>query len=179
MSHAAQSQVQASSGIAYLHSQEVVHGDLSGSNVLIHSDGRACLSDFGLSTIHREISDTSQTLSLFPFPGNIRWAAPELFLEQGENRPISCLSSEQTDIYSFGSIMFQILSGKIPFHDIRRIAQIVILISRGQRPPREVGWDGQAIPDVLWNFIEQCWGSPSERPTSKEVVGFIVPQLAV
>ncbi|KIJ18518.1 hypothetical protein PAXINDRAFT_70670, partial [Paxillus involutus ATCC 200175] len=153
-----------------LHSQKVVHGDLSGSNVLISGDGRACLSDFGLSTTSQEVSDASQTPS---FPVNIRWVAPELLLEQEEGTPTSCFPSQETDIYSFGSIMFQVLTGKFPFHDIRRVAQIVLLVSRGQRPQRELGWDGEVIPDVLWDFMERCWQSPSERPSSGEVVQFI------
>ncbi|KIJ05048.1 hypothetical protein PAXINDRAFT_50441, partial [Paxillus involutus ATCC 200175] len=122
-----------SAGICYLHSQKVVHGDLSGSNVLISGDGRACLSDFGLSTTSQEVSDASQTPS---FPVNIRWVAPELLLEQEEGTPTSCFPSQETDIYSFGSIMFQVLTGKLPFHGIRRVAQIVLLVSRGQRPQR-------------------------------------------
>ncbi|KIK94556.1 hypothetical protein PAXRUDRAFT_827874 [Paxillus rubicundulus Ve08.2h10] len=167
-----------SSCIFYLHSQNVVHGDLSGSNVLISGDGRACLSDFGLSTTCQEVSSASQTPS---FPVNIRWAAPELFLEKEEGTPTSRFPSQETDIYSFGSIMFQVLTGKLPFHGIRRIAQIILLVSCGQRPSRELGCDGETIPDVLWDFTERCWQSPSERPSSEEVVRFIesVSQLVV
>ncbi|KAF9241806.1 kinase-like domain-containing protein, partial [Melanogaster broomeanus] len=165
-------------GIRYLHSQKVIHGDLSGSNVLVYADGTACLSDFGLSTIYQEFSDTSEMPSLFSFPGNIRWAAPELFMEHGGVGPIPRLPSQQADIYSFGSIMLLTLTGKHPFHGIRRIAHIVILISRGQRPSRELGWDGKDIPDALWNFIQQCWGTPSDRPSSEDVGRFFDYQRA-
>ncbi|KAG2121705.1 WD40-repeat-containing domain protein [Suillus cothurnatus] len=46
-------------GLQYLHSKSVIHGDLTGSNVLIYRNGRACLADFGLSTIMVEFVGTS------------------------------------------------------------------------------------------------------------------------
>ncbi|KAF9241777.1 kinase-like domain-containing protein, partial [Melanogaster broomeanus] len=64
-------------GLHYLHSQEVIHGDLTGTNVLIDASGKACLSDFGLATIHHEFLGTSFFTS--SSQGNVRWAAPELF----------------------------------------------------------------------------------------------------
>ncbi|KAH0828068.1 kinase-like domain-containing protein [Lanmaoa asiatica] len=161
-------------GLKYyvVHSRNIVHGDLSGSNILITNSGRACLSDFGLSTLFEQVSDT--VASGICFPGNIRWAAPELC---GEDRPSSQLSSQQADIYSFGCIMLQTLSGKLPFHGIQRVAQIVIMISCGSKPPRELGWDGRDIPEVLWDFVEACWAIPSKRPSSKDIVSFIRSQL--
>ncbi|KAN0091371.1 Protein kinase-like domain containing protein [Tylopilus felleus] len=163
-------------GLQYLHSRNVVHGDLSGSNVLITKSGRACLSDFGLSTLVEQFLDT--TVSGISFPGNIRWAAPELLEECREGRPTTQLSSRRADIYSFGSITLQILSGKLPFHGVQRVVQIVIMISRGTKPSREPAWDGRAIPDVLWNFVESCWATPCTRPTSEEIVDFIARQLS-
>ncbi|KAG1747993.1 kinase-like domain-containing protein [Suillus paluster] len=64
-------------GLQYLHSKSIVHGDLTGSNVLIYGNGRACLADFGLSTIILEFIGTSYFTS--SIKGNIRWAAAELF----------------------------------------------------------------------------------------------------
>ena len=68
--------------------------------------GRAWLSDFGLSTVVEQVSDT--TVSGISFPGNLRWAAPELLEGCKEGGPASQLSSLQADIYSFGSIMLQV-----------------------------------------------------------------------
>ncbi|KAI9571670.1 kinase-like protein, partial [Boletus coccyginus] len=159
-------------GLQYLHSRHIVHGDLSGSNILITQTGRAWLSDFGLSTLVERVSD--KTVSGVSFPGNIRWAAPELFEECREGGPASQLSSPQADIYSFGSITLQTLSGKPPFHGIQRVAQIVIMISRGCQPPREPGWDGRDIPEELWKFVQACWEkSPCKRPSSEKIVSFI------
>ncbi|KAG9316825.1 kinase-like domain-containing protein [Chiua virens] len=162
-------------GLQYLHSRNVVHGDLSGSNVLITSSGRACLSDFGLSTLV-DVSDA--VVTGVAYPGNIRWAAPELVEICAEGLPASQLQSRQADVYSFGSIMMQTLTGKLPFHGIRRVAEIVIMISRKQQPSREKRWDGRDIPEVLWNFVKTCWEIPDKRPSTDQIVGFITEQLS-
>ncbi|KAF8552207.1 kinase-like protein, partial [Imleria badia] len=148
-------------GLEYLHSRNIVHGDLSSLNVLITKRERACLSDFGLSTLIKQVSDT--TSSNLSFPGNICWAAPELLDGCKEGTPASQLPSPQADIYSFGSTMLQILSSKPPFHEIQRVAQIMIMISHGNQPPQVPGWDGEAIPDMLWEFIEACSASPPSK----------------
>ncbi|KAF8134425.1 kinase-like domain-containing protein [Boletus edulis] len=162
-------------GLQYLHARNIVHGDLSSSNILITKNGKACLSDFGLSTL-LEVSETA-----ISYPGNIRWAAPELldgYIASTEGTLASQLSSTQADIYSFGSIMLQILSGKLPFHGVHRDAEIVIMIARGYKPPREPLWDGGVIPDLLWVFVEACWESPAKRPLSEDIVHFIGCQLS-
>lgn len=119
------------SGLHYLHSNQVVHGDLSGSNVLVMENGTACLSDFGLSGVVSEFfgsSTFSSTISC-----NIRWGAPELFVlpenqDGSTNRP-----SKEADIYSFGSIMLQVLSGKVPYYYIRQQMQIIMMVVDGKK----------------------------------------------
>ncbi|KIJ06620.1 hypothetical protein PAXINDRAFT_91732, partial [Paxillus involutus ATCC 200175] len=163
------------SGLYYLHSQMVIHGDLTGTNVLIDGMGKACLADFGLATIHQEFLGTSFFTS--SSCGNVRWAAPELFqvLEGEGSHSIIC--SEETDVYSYGSIMLQVLSGQVPFSD-SNIRQVNAKVALGHRPPRETGWNGQPIPDVYWHLIEGCWDKvPRKRPSSFEVLEFMCSQL--
>jgi serine/threonine protein kinase len=78
------------------------------SNVLVHGNGRACLADFGLSTIAVEFIGTSYLTSTIK--GNIRWAAAELFEvseDDEEDEAVVSLTTE-CDIYSFGSIALQV-----------------------------------------------------------------------
>jgi serine/threonine protein kinase len=80
------------------------------SNVLVHSNGRACLADFGLSTILLEFEGPSYLTS--SIGGNVRWAAAELFEvpdNSKESKAAVSLSTE-CDIYSFGSITLQVSS---------------------------------------------------------------------
>ncbi|KAJ7159610.1 kinase-like domain-containing protein, partial [Mycena filopes] len=59
------------------HSEEVIHGDLHPGNILITDDGRAQLTDFGLSMILPEFEGTSY-ITNSSIRGAVRWAAPEI-----------------------------------------------------------------------------------------------------
>ncbi|KAG1763361.1 kinase-like domain-containing protein [Suillus occidentalis] len=108
-----------SAGLQYLavHSCSVVHGDLTGSNVLISSDGRAHLSDFGLSVIAVEFVGMSYFTSALN--GTVRWIAPEL-LAIPEEEGATAIPTPNSDIYSFGCILFQVLTGKPPYYEFKR-----------------------------------------------------------
>ncbi|KAF8550663.1 kinase-like protein, partial [Imleria badia] len=145
------------SGLQYLHSQSVVHGDLSGSNVLIGANGRACIADFGLSTILDEIGGSTFATSSTGKPrGTLRWAAPELLglVDHGDAKTQHTRPTMQSDIYSFGSIILQILSGKIPYHYYPLDIRIVAAIFNEETPMRP---DNPRVTDRRWGFIQRCW----------------------
>jgi len=89
----------------------------------------------------------------------------------------SVICSEETDVYSYGSIILQVLSGHVPFSD-SNVWQVNAKVALGHRPPRGIGWDSQPIPDVYWRFIERCWDRvPRKRPSSFDVLEFTRSQL--
>ncbi|OAX39444.1 kinase-like protein [Rhizopogon vinicolor AM-OR11-026] len=141
-------------GLQYLHSKKMAHGDLTGNNVLVDSRGRARIADYGLSTTCSDLNGTSYIRS------NVRWAAPELF-EVPENDDTCSSPKLESDIYSFGCIAYQILSGQRPYCDIRSDHQVVVAILRGVKPKRP---EIPAIEDCHWDFIRQCWLGMSQRP---------------
>ncbi|KAG2092788.1 kinase-like protein [Suillus discolor] len=145
-------------GLQYLHSNEMAHADLTGSNVLINSDGRALL-DYGLLTTCSDLNGTSYIRS------NVRWAAPELF-EVSHAKDASSSPKLESDIYSFGCITYQVLSGKRPYYNICSDNKVVVAILKGVKPKRP---DIPAIADRHWNFIEQCWVESSQRPPIADV----------
>lgn len=146
-------------GLQYLHSNEVAHADLTGSNVLIDSGGRARVADYGLLTTCSDLNGTSYIRS------NVRWAAPELF-EVPDTEDSLCSPMLASDIYSFGCIAYQVLSGKQPYCDIRSDHQVVVAILRGVKPRRP---EIPAIEDCHWDFIEQCWLEVPQRPLIADV----------
>ncbi|KIJ67424.1 hypothetical protein HYDPIDRAFT_108191, partial [Hydnomerulius pinastri MD-312] len=150
-------------GLDYLHSESVIHGDLSGANILINRYGNAVLSDFGLSTILLEFFGNAFFTSTVR--GSIRWTAPELIcFHDGPITP-----SRESDMYSFGSIMFQVLSGEVPYSNLKNDAQVIFAISQGIIPLRP-----QWIHNRQWGFIQQCWSkSLGDRPTSREASPFV------
>ncbi|KAF9219836.1 kinase-like protein [Gyrodon lividus] len=169
-------------GLQYLHSRSVVHGDLSGSNVLIRDDGRACIADFGLSTLLTELGGSTFATSR-QTGGTLRWAAPELLhldvqVSTDEEDPPRAPPTPGSDVYSFGGIMLQVLTGKIPYHYYPRDERVLLAISEGETPQRP---RLELITDRRWVFIQRCWtsiNSGQSRPSDEEMVEFTRNALA-
>ena len=89
------------SALAQAHSSGVVHRDLKPENVLLSDDGRIKVTDFGLA---RELSSSTDTGSLV---GTVAYLAPEVIRRGKAETP--------SDIYSFGIMLFEMLTGQQPF----------------------------------------------------------------
>jgi serine/threonine protein kinase len=75
-------------------------------NILVDDDGHACLCDFGLGNIYESVGPAFVTSV---FAGSMRWMAPELVLSNNDPDIAQRLPrSTQTDVYSFGSVVFQV-----------------------------------------------------------------------
>ncbi|KAF8835361.1 kinase-like protein [Paxillus ammoniavirescens] len=156
-----------------VHSKEVMHGQLNGSNVLMDSRGNAYLADFGFLPVVLEFRAAPYVSTAI---GNsVRWAAPELFElpETNDGPPLQL--SMPSDIYSFGSIMLQVLSGDIPYHTITRDDQVLYAIARNIKPDRP---ETSMVTDEHWEFIQRCWSSRREnkRPSATDVSAFLAIQ---
>ncbi|THU85549.1 hypothetical protein K435DRAFT_386447 [Dendrothele bispora CBS 962.96] len=90
-------------GLAYLHSQNIVHGDLRGANILINDDWQACLTDFGLTVFN----DATAVTFTSRREGSVRWMAPELHVPETFGLDRFRLTSE-TDIYAFGCVCLEV-----------------------------------------------------------------------
>ncbi|OJA17564.1 hypothetical protein AZE42_09093 [Rhizopogon vesiculosus] len=122
------------------------------SNVLVHGNGRACLADFGLSTIVLEF------MELFE--------APE---DEEEDEAAVSLSTE-CDIYSFGSIALQVLTCKVPYYNVKRDNVVLGQLVRGKKP--EPPKESQIAPSH-WDLIERCWLPRASRPSVQDIVAFV------
>jgi serine/threonine-protein kinase len=89
-------------GIGYAHSQGVVHRDIKPSNIMINSDGRIKISDFGIARL-----DSSDLTQVGEVLGTPHYMAPEQFLGSGIDKP--------ADLYSIGVIAYELLAGRRPF----------------------------------------------------------------
>jgi len=164
---------QISEGLCYLHSKEVMHGQLNGSNVLMDMNGNAYLADFGLLSIVLEFRSVPYVSTAIG--SSVRWAAPELFEVPDKDDGTTLQLSMPSDIYSFGSVMLQVLSGNTPYHEIKRDDQVLYAIARGMKPPRP---PTSHMTDKCWEFIQQCWTSLQEnkRPSAIDVSAFLATQ---
>ncbi|KAG2358305.1 kinase-like domain-containing protein, partial [Suillus spraguei] len=169
------------SGLYYLHSFPIVHGDVTSSNVLVDiKDGKykACLTDFGLSNVLSGYSENCRIEGSTLRPGAIRWAAPELL--RSHEPPSNFKPTMQNDMYSFGRVMFHVslLTLIVPWHDIDDF-KVVQKIRQGEDISRpEVSEATSDITDSRWNHIEQCWSNhPSTRPCAFTAMNFITEEL--
>jgi serine/threonine protein kinase len=156
-------------GLLYLHDGNVIHGDFTGPNVLIRGDGTACVADFGLSLMYSEFITASQASWTSQMKGNVRWMAPELLIEQEDGSQVR--PSKQSDMYSFGGIMLQVLTNKVPYYHCTNDGAIILCIAKSQPPSRA---RYPELPEKYWPFIKQCWSTnPQDRPSTERAKAMI------
>ncbi|KAJ6588772.1 kinase-like domain-containing protein, partial [Mycena capillaripes] len=145
-------------GLQYLHSQNIVHGDLRGANILITSEWSACLADFGLTSL----SDATTATHTSHRAGSIRWMAPEL-IDPGHFGQ-KFLRTPATDVYAFGCVCLELYTGRPPFASLSEPA-CMLRVLNGDRPERPS--DKPVMSDVLWEHVNQFWAqNPAMRPTT-------------
>ncbi|KAG2368634.1 kinase-like domain-containing protein, partial [Suillus spraguei] len=92
----------AANGSPVVHDKDIVHGDITDTNILVSNDGRLYLADFALSIILAESDNTTFSSC---YGGNSRWMPPEAIvplegMEQPEGKP-----TKAGDVYAYGCIM--------------------------------------------------------------------------
>ena len=92
------------SALAYLHSNSILHRDLSSNNILLLGDRRAKVTDFGMSRLEKV---TPRMTPATTCPGSLFYMPPEALKE----RP---LHTDKLDVFSFGVVLIQILTGQFP-----------------------------------------------------------------
>src|SRR5262245_55408441 len=96
------------SALDYAHRQGIVHRDLKPSNVLIDQEGHAFVSDFGLARPAAPSSESSQITDVGVVMGTLEYMSPEQASGQKD-------IDGRSDIYALGVILFQMLTGSLPF----------------------------------------------------------------
>lgn len=150
-------------GLLYLHSSNVVHGDLKGDNVLVDENGAARLIDFGMSKLIEEAASgyTTSSLNL----GTARWMSPELLHSQSKD----CHRTRSSDVYAFACTALEILSSKQPFEHIIQDIRVTVAILKGEKPSRN-DYPNVILPEITWTLFERCWErDPAARPEMQEV----------
>ncbi|KAJ7144130.1 kinase-like domain-containing protein [Mycena epipterygia] len=150
-------------GLKFLHDQNVVHGDLRGSNILVDDAGHACVTDFGLTVL----SDATATQTNNG-PGSVRWMAPETLIPSAFGLQ-SFARTPASDIYAFGCVCLELHTGFPPFHGtILYDAPVMFQVIEGARPSRP---EGGVIPDHIWSIMQKCWAHNfAERPMIHGIV---------
>ncbi|OJA19152.1 hypothetical protein AZE42_05390 [Rhizopogon vesiculosus] len=153
-----------------VHGVQVVHGDLT-PNVLLNDERRAVLTDFGLSSMFVDQGYSYLQRSCAQ-PGAIRYTAPELL-----NPNTSIQPDTRSDVYSFGCLTLQVLSGYEPWADIKHERYIIFKVAVGATPQRP---DNNQISNAHWHLIELCFtplDATLPRPSTGEILIFFENEL--
>ncbi|KDQ12495.1 hypothetical protein BOTBODRAFT_94549, partial [Botryobasidium botryosum FD-172 SS1] len=160
---------QIATGLEYLHTSGVIHGDLKAANILISGTGDARIADFGLSEMTTEVDENTQGCSsAWKHGGNPRWQAPELF----ENYK----RTKASDIFAFGRVIYEAYTRDVPFAGFPRL-RIYAIVDRGELPPRPSGKSSEpgGFNDDMWQFMARCCETkPQQRPDAHEVVAYLL-----
>jgi len=165
------------SGLAFIHnlpsSQKIVHGDLKPENALLTSDLHCKLSDFGSAQMIALTGfSTPQAANQNKLDMTLAYSPPEKL------KSLNINPKKEHDIYSFGMILYAILSGSPPYQHPSYESAFRESIIRGERPDEEsiderratLTEHQQQILDVLRSIMRRCWAQdPSDRPTMLEV----------
>ncbi|TKY54601.1 Serine/threonine-protein kinase EDR1 [Spatholobus suberectus] len=144
-------------GMEYLHGKNIVHFDLKCENLLVNMrdpQRPVCkIGDLGLSKVKQH------TLVSGGVRGTLPWMAPELL--SGKSNMVS----EKIDVYSFGIVMWELLTGNEPYDDMHCASIIGGIVNNTLRPQIPTWCDPE------WkSLMESCWASdPVERPSFSEI----------
>ena len=142
--------IQIAEALIEAHAHNIVHRDIKPSNIMIASRGQAKVLDFGLAKTAATLAgpDEAQTKSRLTMPGVILGTVPYMSPEQVRSEPVDV----RTDIFSFGALFYEMLTGVRPF--ARNSAAETIAAILHQEPPKPSSIDA-TIPPVVEDVVEK------------------------
>ncbi|VFQ81651.1 unnamed protein product [Cuscuta campestris] len=139
-------------GMEFVHSQGIIHRDLKPENILIDEEFHLKVADFGIAC------EEAYCDLLVDDPGTYRWMAPEMIKRESYDRKV--------DVYGFGLIMWEMVTGYIPYEDMIPVQAAFAVINKNMRPTIPVD-----CPSAMKALIEHCWSSqPENRPEFWQIV---------
>ncbi|KAK8678343.1 hypothetical protein V6N13_143847 [Hibiscus sabdariffa] len=174
--------IDVSKGMSYLHQNSIMHRDLKAANLLMDENGVVKVADFGVARVQAQPGVmTAET-------GTYRWMAPEvvdlMFLFPVLNLLYNLIQlsdilsavgpwkviehkpyDHKADVFSFGVVLWELLTGKLPYENLTPLQAAVGVVQKGLRPviPKHTH------PKFV-ELLERCWQQdPSLRPEFSEI----------
>jgi hypothetical protein len=141
-----------SKGMNYLHQNNIIHRDLKAANLLMDENEVVKVADFGVARVK------AQTGVMTAETGTYRWMAPEVI----EHKPYD----HKADVFSFAIVLWELLTGKLPYEYLTPIQAAVGVVQKCLRP---------TIPKhthpKITELLEKCWQQdPASRPDFTEII---------
>jgi len=133
--------IQIAEALEHAHKNHIVHRDIKPHNIMITEDGRVKVTDFGIARA-ASFSTVTNTSTVV---GSVHYFSPE----QARGR----YTDEKSDIYSLGIVMYEMITGKVPFEGDSPISVALKHIQEEIVPPREID---SSVPIGLQNIILKC-----------------------
>ncbi|RLN00041.1 serine/threonine-protein kinase HT1-like [Panicum miliaceum] len=142
-------------GLEYIHLQGIVHRDVKPENILFDGEFCAKVVDFGVAC------EEAHCNLLGDDPGTYRWMAPEMYKHKPYGRKV--------DVYSFGLVLWELVTGTLPYEDMTPLQAAFAVVSKNLRPAIP-----SSCPAAVKFLIEQCWSwQPEKRPEFQQIVSIL------
>jgi serine/threonine protein kinase len=140
-----------------IHEKKLVHRDFHSGNILMSTDS-VLISDMGLCRPADYKLENTNNNNLY---GVLPYVAPEILRGRGY--------TQAADIYSFGIIMYEVISGFPPYHDVEIDEKLALNICKGLRPKFNI-----KVPELIVQLINRCLDAdPLKRPTANEIMDIL------
>lgn len=128
-------------GLKAAHKKGIIHRDIKSSNIMISEENQVRIMDFGLAKVQGDISLTKAGAAV----GTVAYMSPEQ--ARGGD------TDERSDIWSFGVVLYELLTGKMPFAGEYEQALIYTILNETPKPLSE---SREGIPDFLEKIVTKC-----------------------
>ncbi|XP_011034943.1 PREDICTED: tyrosine-protein kinase CSK-like isoform X1 [Populus euphratica] len=144
--------IDVSKGMHCLNQNHIIHRDLKSANILMDENGVVKVADFGVARVQ------DQTGVMTAETGTYRWMAPEVI----EHKPYD----HKADVFSFGIVLWELLTGKLPYEHLSPLQAAVGVVQQGLRP----SIPGHSHPKLA-ELLKRCWQrDPFLRPEFSEIL---------
>ena len=151
--------LQVAHGLSAAHEKGIVHRDLKPENVFVRKDGRIKILDFGVAKLTQPSSgalDTQATTAAATEPGVVLGTVGYMSPEQVQGRPLDARS----DIFSLGVVLYEMLSGKQPFHRGTAPETLTAIL---REEPLDLAETNRNIPPELDRIVRHCLEKEPDR----------------
>src|SRR5688500_4140014 len=168
--------LQIAHGLAAAHEKGIVHRDLKPDNVFLTNDGRVKILDFGLAKLTQLDGDQAQTeiptRRVNTDPGVVMGTVGYISPEQLKGRPVD----HRADIFSFGAILYEMLSGRRAFHGESAAETMSAIL---KEDPPELSDTNKSVSPALERLVNHCLEkNPETRFHSARDLAFALVALS-